>query len=250
MNDVALKQSAHPAVIPHESGSLLEAVLRAASDPAVDPSRLRELLEIGERLEARQAKQRFDEALREMEPELPVVTKRGEIIYKAGTKGTKYAKWDDIHRACMPVLHKHGFSCSFTSELQGTNALRVIIRVKGWGHEEQGSLVVPWLDAGGSKSPAQQAASSETLGMRHAFVKFFNILTEDKDDDGSGRGVPERITEEQFMHLDTLVAAMSDKDPAFKGRFEKRLKAELQCERINDLFQGEQWNTVLGWFRK
>lgn len=229
--------------------SMLEAVMRAVRDPDVDTAKLRELLEIGERLEARRAKQQFDAAMVELQAELPIIQKDGLIVYpgKDGKRGgsTAFAKWDDIHRACMPLLRKHGFTCSFSSDLVPPNALRVSIKVKGYGHEDEGALTVPWLDQGGSKSPAQQAASSETLAMRHVFVKYFNILTQDQDDDGSGKGVPERITEEQVRRIEDILMAIEEKEKGARARFSKWLKAEMQADAIGDLFQGEQLKAVM-----
>lgn len=231
------------AAAPH---SLLEAVMRAASDPAVDPARLRELLEIGERLEARSAKDQFIRAMADLQPKMPLIRKNGLIQYKAGSKPAPFAKWDDIHKACMPLLAEHGFSCSFESDLMGGNALKVTMKVKHVaGHEDSGSLVVPWLDTGGSKSPAQAAASSFTLAQRHVFVKYFNILTEDADDDGSGRGVPDRITETQARLIDDMVAACEEREKGMGVRFHKWMKAELGAENVTELFQGEQLQSVL-----
>lgn len=227
--------------------NMLQAVMQAVRDPNVDPAKLDALLIIGERLEAKQAKTEFNRAMLAMQPELPKIAKNGTIIYKTGTKGTKFAKWDDIYKACMPLLTEHGFSVSFDSEHSG-NALKVIVRIKhSAGHEESSSLTVPWLDTGGSKSPAQQAASSYTLAQRHAFCKAFNVLTEDQDDDGTGKGVPDRITEEHVMKIEDLVQEFTNRDQNFRRRFLARLKAEMQADAVADLFQGEQLETVMGW---
>ena len=79
-----------------------------------------------------------------------------------------------------------------------------------------------------SKSPAQAAASSFSIAQRHAFVKYFNILTEDKDDDGTGKGVPDKITEDQALKIQDICAACEEKEPGFTGRFRKWMKTELQ----------------------
>ena len=189
--------------------NMLQAVMQAVRDKTYTPGELQQLLEIGIQLEARDAKMQFNRAMQAMRPELPVIQKNGTIIYpgKDGRQGgrTKFAKWDDIHRACMPILDRFGFSISFSSELQGSNALRVAIRVKHTaGHEEEGALTVPWLDTGGAKTPAQAAASSETLAQRHAFCKYFNILTVDQDTDGTG-AAPDRITEAQALKIEDIV---------------------------------------------
>lgn len=226
--------------------SLLEAVMRQVSNPDVDPARLREFLEIGVQLKAIDAKEQFNRAMAEMRPELPVITKRGMIQYKPGTRPSAFARWDDAHHACMPILDKFGFTVSFSSpELQGT-ALKVTMTIRHiGGHEDTASLFVPWLDTGGSKSPAQAAASSESLAQRHVFLKYFNILTKEQDDDGTGKGVPDRIPEEQIRKLEDMLVEMENKEKGARARFEKWLKAEHGADRLGDLFQGDQCNSVM-----
>ena len=230
--------------------NMLAAVLQAVRDPAIDPARLKEFLEIGERLEARQAARIFADAMIRLQRDLPTISKNGTIIYGEKKGSAKFARWDDIHRACKSLLAEHGFSVSFSSELQGTNALRVTMTVThSGGHIDQGSMVVPWLDTGGSKSPAQQAVSSETLAQRHVFVKYFNILTSDQDDDGSGRGVPERITETQAMRIADILQECERHDAGMTARFRKWLTAEMGTANESELFQGEQLNTVMTFLR-
>ena len=241
-------------MVKHESGavmqqpaSMLEAVMAAVRDPNMDPARLREFLEIGERLEAKNAQRLFNEAVAAAQVEMPRISKNGLIIYKAGSKGTAFAKWDDIHKACMPILGEHGLSVSFSSELQGGNALKVEMTVKHVaGGSDSGSLIVPWLDTGGSKSPAQAAASSFTLAQRHVFVKYFNILTEDQDDDGSGKGVPEAITEEQARTIEDLLHVCAEKEAKIMQSFPKWLKSEFGVDGPRSLFQGAQLDAVMG----
>ena len=229
-----------------EPRSLLEAVMRQVSNPDVDPARLREFLEIGVQLKAIDAKEQFSRSMAEMRPKLPTIHKNGLIQYKPGTKPAPFARWDDIHKACMPILDEHGFSCSFESDLVNGNALKVTMKVKHvGGHEEPGSLVVPWLDQGGSKSPAQAAASSFTLAQRHVFVKYFNILTEDADDNGTGKGVPGRITEDQARNIEDMLVEIENREHGARGRFARWLKAEHHTENIGELFQGDQLQAVL-----
>lgn len=227
-------------------------LLTQLADPATPIEIRKQILDMMERLEDRHQKMLFNQALDEVQSKLPVIRKNGLINYKPGTKPAPFAKWDDIHRACMPLLSKYGFTCSFSSELQGGNALKVTMRVKHIsGGEDSGSLTVPWLDSGGSKSPAQSAASSFTLAERHVFVKYWNILTEDVDDDGSGKGMPDRITEEQSMKLSDMIAECENREPGkFTPRFMRWLKEEFKVGALGELFQGEQYDAVAGKLRE
>ena len=227
-------------------------LLTQLADPATPIEIRKQILDMMERLEDRHQKMLFNQALDEVQSNLPVIRKNGLINYKPGTKGAPFAKWDDIHRACMPILAEHGFTCSFTSELQGGNALKVTMRVKHVsGGEDSGSLTVPWLDSGGSKSPAQSAASSFTLAERHVFVKYWNILTEDADDDGSGKGVPDRLTDEQLTTLQDCIQEYENREPEkFRPRFNRWLMEEFKTQVLGELFQGQQYESVLAKLRE
>ncbi len=229
----------------NEPQSMLAIVMRAVSDPTIDPARLREFLQIGRELEADRAKRQYNQAWAQMMPQMPVITKEGRIEYKPGTKPTQFARWDDIHKACMPILHEYGFAVSFDSE-NADNRLTVIVKITHTaGHQECPRFTVPWLDTGGSKSPAQQAASSFTLAQRHAFCKAFNVLTRDEDDDGSGRGQAEHISEEDAMAIRDIVEACNERDPKMAANFAKWLRIEFQAESPSQIFKGHQHKAVI-----
>lgn len=247
----ALREDAH-GVQNYTGPDLRLTLITQLSDPATPIEIRKQILDMMLQLEDRHARIQFNRAVAELQPKLPVIRKNGLIQYKPGTKPTKYSKWDDVYKACMPVLAEHGFSCGFSSELQGGNALKVTMTVKHvGGGEDTGSLTVPWLDTGGSKSPAQAAASSYTLAERHVFIKYWNILTEDVDDDGSGKGVPERITEAQLLKLEDIIAECENREPGkFTLRFKRWLKEEFHTEVLSELFQGEQYEAVMGKLRE
>lgn len=227
-----------------DAGGMLGAVMRAMKDPTIDPARLREFLQIGRELEADQAKKLYNQAWAQMAPNLPEISKSGRIEYKPGTRPTQFAQWDDIHKACMPVLREYGFAVSFDSE-NVDNRLTVIVKITHTGgHQECPRFTVPWLDTGGAKSPAQQAASSFTLAQRHAFCKAFNILTVGEDTDGSSIQA-EHITEAQAQTIRDIVEECNSRDPKFKANFAKWLKAEFQIDTPAHLFQGTQHKAVL-----
>jgi len=225
-----------PAQQVNQERELLQVVMRAAQDPDIDPARLREFLTIGRELEADQARKHYNRAWAEMAPALPEITQRGLIQYKPGAKGTQYAKWDDIHRACMPILQKFGFAVSFDSITAASSITVIVIITHAAGHEERRAFTVPASDSGGSKSPAQAAASSFTLAQRHAFCKAFNILTIGQDDDGTGQANGPRISEEMARKLEDMLTAGEDKEPGMRARFLKWVKAELLADRISDLY--------------
>ncbi len=83
------------------------------------------------------------------------------------------------------------------------------------------------------------------------FVKYWNILTEDADDDGSGKGVPDRITEEQSRKISDIIAECENREPGkFTARFMRWLKEEFKVNSLSELFQGEQFDAVIAKLRE
>jgi hypothetical protein len=76
------------------------------------------------------------------------------------------------------------------------------------------------------------------------FVKFFNVLIEEQDDDGTGKGVPDRVTEEQVRKIEDMLQAIEEKAPGNRARVMKWIKTEHHADSLADLFQGDQLNSV------
>jgi hypothetical protein len=74
----------------------------------VDIDKLERLLEMQERVIARNARAAYYSALAQMQPGLPVVTERGGIKDRNGNVQSTYALWEDVNEAIRPILAEHG----------------------------------------------------------------------------------------------------------------------------------------------
>lgn len=245
MSKAMVKAEQGELVAQDESSNMLSIVMRMVADPTIDPARLREFLNMGRELEADRAKRQYNQAWAALMPKMPTIEKNGLIVYKPGTRPTQFAKWDDIHPACMPLLYEHGFAVSFDSVTTDNKLQVVCIITHAGGHEERRAFALPAQDTGGSKSPGQAASSSYTLGQRHCFCKAFNILTVGIDDDGSGQGEVEHISADQAQTISDIVTECGNRDPKFAVNFAKWLRAEFSAESPAHLFQGSQHKAVM-----
>ncbi len=182
MNAV-VKQEEGGAVVDY-STSLMQVIASAARDPNVDIDKMERLLQMQERVQARDAEIAFSEAMATMQPLLPVITKRGQIVH-SGKVISDFAEWSDIGKAITPVMAEHGFSLSFTPSQNpdGKPAVTATVRHRG-GHKESASLSLP-LDTSGAKNAVQAVGSSLSYGKRYTAVLLLNIQIEGEDDDGS-----------------------------------------------------------------
>src|SRR5690242_1659800 len=112
MNQVVRKESssAEPAPLtvqpaPSEATAIIAMIERAATNPAVDIDKMERLFKMHADVVIRNAKTAYASALASMQPELPIIAKRGTIRLGSG-KNPTYALWEDINEAIRPVLAK------------------------------------------------------------------------------------------------------------------------------------------------
>lgn len=194
-------------VVVTDSNAMMGIIERAARDPSVDIDKMERLMAMKERMDASRAKAAFDNALAEMQPELPVVHKGGKItIKKKDTEeviqSTPYALFEDINIAITPILAKYGFAISFRTAAEGKVRVTAILSHRE-GHREETSLDL-MHDSTGSKNSVQAIGSSVSYGKRYTLCAILNITVKGEDDDAKlGGAVP--ITEEQEKELNDLI---------------------------------------------
>lgn len=174
-----------PSASASEAAALIGMIERAAADPAIDIERVERMYAMYERAAARNARSAYDDALALMQPELPVIDKRGK-----GNNGNKYALWEDIAESVLDVTGKHGFSLTFrVQQLDKAVHVTAVLSHRD-GHREETSFPFP-LDTSGNKNPIQAVGSSISYGKRYTACALLNIITRGEDDDG-GRGAKQK----------------------------------------------------------
>ena len=190
--------------------SLLAVISKAARDPNVDIDKMERLLQMQERVAARQAEQEFASAFAQMQPNLPYISARNAIIHNGKTI-SNYADWPSISRAIAPILCDHGFGLNFSFE-NTADQVTVTARLKHVsGHTETNSVTLP-SDKSGSKNQVQAIGSSLTYGQRYAGCPLVGVVIEGIDDDGhtAGGGA---ISDDDLVMLETLVQTTNSNVP-------------------------------------
>ena len=226
MTQAVAEKMTHSDVVAHpasDSAALIQVISRAASDPNVDIDKMERLMQMHERLTDRAARSAFAAALAEMQPELPVVDRKGLItIHKKDApkteanviQSTAYALWEDINEAIRPLLSKYGFALSFRVKKAEDRVEVTGVLSHREGHSEETMLSLP-MDTTGSKNNVQAIGSSTSYGKRYTAMALLNITTRGEDDDGKIAGLGDVISEEQ---IDALSALM-DRHGADLARF-------------------------------
>lgn len=165
------------------SGGLLGVIARAARDPSVDIDKMERLLEMQERVIAREARTAYAVALAELQPRLPIITERGKILNKEKIQST-YAYWEDVNEAIRPLLAESGFSLSFRTGRAGNEITVTGVLTHREGHSEETTITLP-SDTSGAKNAVQSVGSSTSYGKRYTAFALLNITTKGEDDDGA-----------------------------------------------------------------
>lgn len=169
-----------------ESAALISMIERAARDPNVDIDKLERLFQMHASVEARRARAAYIAALAQMQPELPIVDKRGQIDRTSKgerAKPTKFARWEDVVEAINPILAKHGFSLSFRIKQDQRVEVTAVLGHRG-GHCEETSMSLP-IDDSGAKNNMQGWGSSISYGKRYTASALLNIVARGEDDDAA-----------------------------------------------------------------
>jgi hypothetical protein len=167
-----------PTAAASEAAAFLSMLDRIARDPTVDIERIERMSTLYERSVARSAKAAYDAALSEMQPQLPIIDKRGK-----GHNGAKYALWEDIAEGILSVTAQHGFSLTFRVQPLDKAVNVTAVLAHRDGHREETAFPFP-LDATGNKSPIQSVGSSISYGKRYTACALLNVIAHGEDDDG------------------------------------------------------------------
>lgn len=216
--------------------AFVQMVERAATNPAVDVDKLERLLSMRERIEARQAKNAYMAALAAMQPDLPIVERRGriKISKSADDKGQPYALWEDINEAIRPLLKLHGFTLSFRTGVAADGKIMVTgILAHAEGHQEETTITLPH-DSTGSKNAVQAVGSSTSYGKRYTTIDLLNLTFKGEDDDGKTAGIGETISEEQEAALRAAIMEVDADLPKFLKYMKVESLADLPAGKFQD----------------
>ena len=183
------------------------------SDPerlnALDTGKLKELMDLQERILDREPKGQFYTSFNAVQSEMRPVQR------KARNQHTKslYARAEDVAAMIDPILTANGFSRSISAEnSEQADHMKFVMTLRhNGGHSERHYLDAPVEDKGlknvVNKTRLQGMASSYTYCERHLLCKVFGVQLSD-DDDGNAAAIgpaAEPITEEQGFEIDELL---------------------------------------------
>ncbi len=211
----AVVESKEQPMVESAAASMVQVIERMASNPAVDVDKLERLLQMQERIVARDAEARFNASMTAAQGEM------GRISADATNPETrsKYASYAKLDKVLRPIYVKHGFALSFDEATPATAGnVRVLCHVShAAGHTRTYTKELP-ADGKGPKGGAvmtltHAAGAAMTYAMRYLLKGIFNVAVGEEENDGNGKVA--LITESQVADLKALLTEVKADIPKF-----------------------------------
>ncbi len=201
MNQVA-RQDQLPGM--PEPAGLLEVISRAASDPGVDITKMERLMEMYERVQAKNAEAAFNAAMTKAQSEM------GRIAADAENKQTRshYATYAKLDKVLRPIYTSNGFALSFDegeSEAETSLVLCYVSHKDGHSKVYRKKMAADGKGAKGGDVMTKTHASGAAMsyGMRYLLKGIFNVAIGEEDKDGNGD--EPTVSDEQIANIKALM---------------------------------------------
>lgn len=195
---------------------MLAMIERVALSPDADISKLEKMLDMQERVLARDAKQAFFSAFSAMQSEMPEVIASAEIKHESKNAGekakiiAKYARFEDINEQVKPILQKYGFGIMFKPSFPEVAKIAITGTLSHiGGHYEEATMILPF-DTSGAKNATQAIGSSTSYGKRYVLCGLLNISTRGEDDDARATGGEKAVIAFQAEALKEVLMGCND----------------------------------------
>lgn len=193
-------------------------MLQTAIERGIEPEQLRQLMDLNDRWEAKQARKAFDAALAEAKAEIKPILKTREVDFANKNGGRTQYMYEDLAAIADhvdPILARNGLSYRHRPRQEGQMLFVTCILSHRDGHSEETTLSAPY-DTSGNKNPAQAIASAGTFLQRYT-LKMALGLAAAHDDDGrsAGEPEPETIGPGQLQELKDLIRVHNVDLPRF-----------------------------------
>jgi hypothetical protein len=193
-------------IVTQREPTFLEIIQASIANPQVDVAKIDALLQMRERLEARDAEKEYNRDFAAAMMEMPKVAKRGKKDMKE--KGCiAYETYEDLDAAIRPIETKFGFARSFSTRIseKGGGVILVLTLTHRAGHSTTSERYCP-PDPGPGRNETQAIGSGESYGRRYLTKSKWNIVTVGADDDGNSA---DPISEEQALGIRDILATLA-----------------------------------------
>jgi len=202
---------------------------QAISDPACDPNKLRQLLDVQLTWEANEQRKAFAADYAAFRAECPIIEPLDQ-----GDKA-HYAKLDRIERTIRPIESKYGLAILWNDVRLSDEGKQCLLRgilTHRSGYNQpvayDAPIPEPIINREGKQigNSTQRMGSATTYGKRYGKLAIYDLVC-GVDNDGSGANASQRVSSEQVTTIRSLLKA--------KSRSEDQLCAWAGVKTLADL---------------
>ncbi len=214
-----------------ESAALMQAIMQASSNPAVDADKMERMLKMMREIRKDEAEAAFNQALSALHSRVPKISKDGRVRYKDTDFG--FATYERIMEVVQPILADLGLSIVHDSvEATSGKTTYIATMTHKLGHSLKSQVTFP-ADTSGGKNAIQAIVSAGSYGKRHTTKALCGIVEEGEDNDGNLVGT---IEEREVNKLIDLCAACDEFKPATdKDTTEDQVKRKYKVKAFSDI---------------
>jgi hypothetical protein len=179
-------------------------LLEMAVTKGTDISQLKELMDLQERWEKKEAKKMFFEALSQFQNTVPIIkkAKTAKITSAKGFFSYKFADLGTIAQCIKKPMNECGLSYRWEFE-EGNNKLKCSCHVSHKGGHTETTVMESVKDNSGAKNEIQQTGSTQTYLQRYTLIGALGLSTAEEDTDGKqgDKGLSEDEVLQQWQDL-------------------------------------------------
>ena len=195
---------------------------------------LEKLVGLYERMQDRDAEKAFASAFVALQSEMKGITANKPVPGNDGSVRYKFAPYEEIMAKVSPLLQKHGFTVTFSTDFKEGRLLKICTLQHIGGHSRSNQFAVR-IGSGPPKASESQAdGAASTYAKRFALCDALNIVI-DKDVDAAAEGDTQAVTPEQSDELERRVKETNSNIPAFLKFAGAHSFAEIKANRYDDL---------------
>lgn len=168
-------------------------------------------------LKANDAEKQFAAAFNRLQSEMPAIHARKPVPNRDGTVRYKYAPYEEIRAAIDPLLRKHGFSLTFSSEFKDSRVVQTCTIQHVAGHKRSNSFGARTGNGPPGSSDAQGDGAASSYAKRFALCDCLGIVIE-TDTDGQhqdARAMGDFISKDKIQFLRESVAETGGNEAGF-----------------------------------
>lgn len=161
-------------------------LINLALEKGTDIDKLKQLFDLQERWEKKEAEKSFYEAFSNFQLNCPKIKKSKKVNYnlrEGGSVNYNYAPLSEICEQIKKPLATNGLSYRWEFNQKGNNIECICTVAHTGGHTKTCSFEAP-IDTSGKKSPIQQIASTHTYLQRYTLIGALGLSSAEDDIDG------------------------------------------------------------------